>query len=92
MPPNTSEGFRFSEWELFPDPRDPLAGRRLWVRAGQQALIDLPDLGVAFASRFFEASPINHRNAPAALLDEPCGLQCSRYHADRGALHPQHLA
>jgi hypothetical protein len=78
--------------ELSPDPGNALAGRRLWVRAGQQALIDPPDPAVAFAGCLFEASSVDHRNAPAALLNEPCRLQRARHHAHRGALHPQHFS
>ncbi len=64
-------------------------GRR--VRARQQALVDPPDLAVAFATRLFEPRSIGDGDTPAALPDQPCCLESARDDAHRGTLHPQHL-
>jgi hypothetical protein len=59
--------------------------------AWQQTLVDPPEPAVALADRVLETRPIRDRNAAAALLDQPRGLQHAGHHAHRGALYPQHL-
>src|SRR4051812_27511965 len=59
--------------------------------AWQQTLMDPPEPAGALADRLLETCPIRDRNAAAALLDQPRGLQHAGHYAHRGALYPQHF-
>jgi hypothetical protein len=67
-------------------PMGILAKRSWRVGARQQALVHPPDAAVTFARRFFEARPVDHRDAAAALLDQSRHLERAGHHTHGRAL------
>ena len=61
------------------------------LREVEQALVLCADDAVALAHAGFEAGAVRDRDLPAAVLDEPGGLQLARRLGDRLAAHAEHV-
>src|SRR6185437_13281368 len=60
-------------------------------RLRQQAIGLFLDHGIAFATQLFQAGPVQHRDPPTSVADDPELLQLARSFGDTFTAHPEHV-